>query len=213
MSPFALIRSVPIPLGASPMVSDIAQLLRNDLERFLRRKAQLASTDTIVILTEITERNGVSTIPANSVGMCLFNLDEERIMRTPGLATIRNGERILATQPEVRLNLYLLFAAHFSDYPTALRFLGWTVAFFQTKRVFSPRNTPSMNPLASDVAVDLYAMTLEQQNYLWSILGSKYLPSVAYQVRPVVVQEAEIEAESAPVTEIQISSRDATPMT
>jgi hypothetical protein len=185
-------------------------LLRADLERFLRRKARLSTTESLVNLTHFAERNGQSPIPSNTMGMCLFNLDEERIMRTPGLAALRNGERIASTQPEVRLNVYLLFAANFATYATAIRYLGWTVAFFQTKRVFSPRNTPAMNPALSDVAVDLYAMTLEQQNYLWNILGSSYLPSVAYQVRPVVVQEAELEAEGAPVIEIDISARDAT---
>ena len=193
------------------MVSEITSILKDDLERFLRRKAHLPPTDKVVSLTRITERDGISSITANTVGMCLFNLDEERIMRTPGLASVRTGDRIVATQPEVRLNLYLLFAANFSDYETALRYLAWTIGFFQTKRIFSPRNTPTMDPAWSDLAVDLYAMTLEQQNYLWSILGAKYVPSVAYQVRPVVIQESAIETEGAPVTEIHLNPRDATP--
>ncbi|MBL9126430.1 MAG: DUF4255 domain-containing protein [Verrucomicrobiales bacterium] len=192
------------------MVSEITSILKEDLERFLRRKAHLPPTDKVVSLTRITERDGVSSIDANTVGMCLFNLDEERIMRTPGLASVRTGDRVVATQPEVRLNLYILFAANFADYQTALRFLGWTIGFFQTKRVFAPRNTPAMDAAWSELAVDLYAMTLEQQNYLWSILGAKYLPSVAYQVRPVVIQEADIEAEGAPVTELQLNPRDVT---
>ena len=32
-------------------------------------------------------------------------------------------------------------------------------------------------------------MGLEQQNHLWGYLGAKYLPSICYKVRMLVVQE------------------------
>jgi hypothetical protein len=98
----------------------------------------------------------------------------------------------------------MLLAANFDDYEQGLKYIAWTVGFFQRKRVFNQANTPGMEPEMPEMAVDLYAMTLEQQNYLWTILGAKYLPSVAYQVRPVVIQEAEIELESVPVKEIDL---------
>jgi hypothetical protein len=188
------------------MIADVAQLIRVEVDQFLRRKAQLQAGDAVVNLTRFAEDPSGGGIPKNSVGMCLFNLDEERIMRTPGLVATRVGERIEYTQPEVRLNVYLLFAANFTDYVSALRFIGWTIAFFQSKRVFSRRNTPAMPPTMAELALDLYAMTLEQQNYLWSILGAKYLPSVAYQVRPVLIQEDELTAEAEPVREVDLLS-------
>jgi hypothetical protein len=186
------------------MIADVTRLLRSELEQFLRRKAHLGAAENIVRLTHFFSGEGGAGIPNSSLGMCLFNLDEERIMRTPGLVATRNGDRISYAQPEVRLNLYLLFAANFPEYTTGLRFIGWTIAFFQSRRVFSARNTPAMPPTISDLAVDIYAMTLEQQNYLWNILGAKYLPSVAYQVRPVLIQEGEIEFEAPPVQEIDL---------
>jgi hypothetical protein len=186
------------------MIADVAQLFRRELEEYLRRRARLPASETVVSLTQFANAQGEVAIPSNQVGMCLFNIDEERIMKNQGFVAAKNGERVTYFQPEVRLNLYMLFAAHFGSYEQALRYIGWTVGFFQRKRVFSPANTPAMGFGMPEVAVDLYAMTLEQQNYLWTILGAKYLPSVAYQARPVVIQEDEIELESAPVTEIEL---------
>jgi hypothetical protein len=165
----------------------------------------------LVHLTQFADNEGASAIPTNSVGMCLFNIDEERVMKNQGFVATKNGERVTYFQPEVRLNLYMLFAVNFGNYEQSLRYIGWTIGFFQRKRVFNSANTPGMEPDMPEIAVDLYAMTLEQQNYLWTILGAKYLPSIAYQVRPVVIQEEEIEFEAAPVMEIDL--RHAPPYT
>jgi hypothetical protein len=35
--------------------------------------------------------------------------------------------------------------------------------------------------------VELYSLSLEQQNQLWGSLGAKYLPSAIYKVRLVVI--------------------------
>lgn len=187
------------------MLAEVAILFRRELEEYLRRKARLGTSETLVHLTQFANSDGGSAIPTNSVGLCLFNIDEERVMKNQGFVATKNGDRVTYFQPEVRLNLYMLFAANFpTAYDQALRYIGWTVGFFQRKRVFNSSNTPQMESDMPEVAVDLYAMTLEQQNYLWTILGAKYLPSVAYQVRPVVVQEEEIELEAAPVMEIDL---------
>lgn len=194
-------------VGLGPlMIHLVAELVRSGLEDFLRRKAGTGPTTDIVTLRQFADAQGEVAIPANRVGMCLFNIDEERIMKNQGYVTVRNGDRVSYAQPEVRLNLYMLLAAHFGTYDEALKHIGWTIAFFQRKRVFTPENTPTMAAGTPEIAIDLYPMTLEQQNYLWTILGIKYLPSVAYQLRPVVVQEDELEREARPVSRLELQT-------
>ncbi len=188
------------------MLAEVLEVLRVDLEQFLRRKAALGPSRDVVQLVNFASGRDQLAIPADTVGMCLFNIDEERIMKSPGLIPNRNGGRVTMVQPEVRLSLYLLFAANWRVYSEAVKFIGWTVGFFQGKRVFNRGNTPSMTADMSELAVDLYAMTLEQQNYLWAMMGIRYLPSVAYQVRPVVIQESQTEFEQVPVLEIDIEA-------
>ncbi len=189
------------------MISQVSELLRAEVNSFIRQRAQLTGDQARVELTHF-EREGKLAIKASTVGMCIFNLDEERVMKTPGLAATRVGDRITYVQPEVRLNLYILFAANFGDYLESLKHIGWITGFFQGKRVFEASNSPSAPAGLEPLAVDMYPMSLEQQNYLWSILGVHYLPSVAYQVRPVVIQENRAEFEQRPVleTDIRLSS-------
>lgn len=185
------------------MIAQVAELLRSEVDSFVRRQAQLTTSTARVELTHF-EREGKLAIKASTVGMCIFNLDEERVMKTPGFAPVRNGDRITYVQPEVRLNVYFLFAANFTDYAESLKHIAWIIGFFQTKRVFEAANTPAAPAGFEPLAVDLYPMSLEQQNYLWSILGVHYLPSVAYQVRPVVIQERRAEFEQRPVLETDV---------
>ena len=44
-----------------------------------------------------------------------------------------------------------------------------------------------------------------QQNHLWGALGAKYLPSVIYKVRMIVIQEA-LKADEQPPIKIIVAS-------
>ena len=182
-------------------------LLRDEAQEHLRIRGKLASNESVVELDRFVDPLGQVALPDDTIGLTLFNIDEERVMKSPGrIARHANGS-IEYLQPEVRLNLYILFAANFGTYSEGLKFLSYVISYFQKKRVISHQNTPKLDPRIAELAVDLYAMTLEQQNYLWSILGGKYLPSVAYQVRPVLIQDEEVELEAKPVMELQIRNQ------
>lgn len=186
------------------MIPQVIELLVGELQDHLRVRGRLAPGEERIIATRFQNPDGSSALPNDRVGLCLFNVDEERIMKTQNRIVSLVDGQVTYTQPEVRLNLYLLFAANFARYDTALQHIEWVVAYFQSKRVFTPANSPRMPAGLNELAVDLYSLTLEQQNYLWSILGAKYLPSVAYQIRPVLVQDDKIDANGAPVLEIQL---------
>ena len=50
--------------------------------------------------------------------------------------------------------------------------------------------------------VEMISLTFEQQNHMWGTLGAKYLPSVLYKVRMLVVQRS-AEAPASLVSEVQ----------
>ncbi|EPB65583.1 hypothetical protein ANCCEY_15351, partial [Ancylostoma ceylanicum] len=56
----------------------------------------------------------------------------------------------------------------------------------QGKNVFTPDNSPGMDPVLQKLIVDIYSYSFEQQYNFWSILGAKYLPSVLYKDFTVV---------------------------
>ena len=85
------------------------------------------------------------------------------------------------------------------------------LAFFQAKNVFNHANSPRLEPELDQLIVDLYSMTLEQQNYLWGTLGGKYLPSVAYQLRLILLQDKQLMASGLPILEVNIDGRQLEP--
>jgi hypothetical protein len=82
----------------------------------------------------------------------------------------------------------VLYANH-SDHREALVLLSYIVQFFQAKNVFDNQESPQLGEDIEKLVVDLYSLTFEQQNQMWASLGAKYLPSVVYRVRMVIVNE------------------------
>lgn len=155
----------------------------------------------------------------------LVNIEEERIAKSqrfyrnlddPAVkGNISNGRKY---NPEIRLNLYVLFTyttdsvseddnASTASYEKALRVISNVVGCFQKKNVFTTENTAgSGNELDASIGtliVELTNYSLLETNHLWGYLGAKYMPSVLYKVRMLVVQEsAETVARRIETTEV-----------
>lgn len=109
-------------------------------------------------------------------------------------------------QPEIYLNIYILFGANKSDYGMALQRVSQVIAFFQRKFVFSPANTPGLDPLNIDKLVfDLYSTSFEELNQLWGVMGGKYIPSVVYKMRLAMIQDS-IDEPTGIVREIEMGT-------
>ena len=83
------------------------------------------------------------------------------------------------------------------------------ISFFQAKNVFTPDNSPSMvdfDPRLKKIIVDLYSYSFEQLYNFWSVVGTKYLPSVLYRIRMVTFQEDEFTGSDIPIEKIGIKS-------
>ncbi|NTU52234.1 MAG: DUF4255 domain-containing protein [Chlorobiaceae bacterium] len=122
----------------------------------------------------------------NHVLLTLVNLSEEASMKNiPGTYVVNNLETRY-DNPPVNLNLYLLFSVCMPNYEHALIYLSHIITFFQGKYSFTRQNSVTMvEGLPDDfhIILDLYSLTFEQSNYLWSTLGGKQHPFVCYKVR------------------------------
>jgi hypothetical protein len=123
------------------------------------------------------------------LGVTLVNIEEDRINRAID-PYINTDEGIQRVNPQLKLNLFVLFTANFdSNYTESLKFISYVIRFFQGKSVFTTENTPALDPEVKKIIVELHPMSFEQQNYLWGMVGGKYLPSALYKFRLLVVQE------------------------
>jgi hypothetical protein len=193
------------------MIYHALDVLKCELGDFLKSLPELnISESQVVELSNVAKEDGTVAISNNRLGMSLVNIEEERIVRDVSPYRTNPDNSVSHLNPEVRLNLMLLFSAHFGVYDTSLRFIAGVIRFFQKKSVFTPDNSPTMDGIERLVA-ELYPLNLEQQNNLWGALGAKYLPSVLYKVRAISIQEGQIRDQQAPITTIEIVGRGKEP--
>ena len=56
--------------------------------------------------------------------------------------------------------------------------------------------------------MEVYSMPIEQQNYLWGALGAKYLPSVLYRLRLVVMNDERVHENQPAVSAVKTTLED-----
>ncbi len=192
------------------MIDKALKVLLAEVSDHLKRQPDLTVANPVQ-LANVTKDDGTVAVPKESVGLTLINIEEERINKPQTTTrTVADGQ-VVVLNPDLHLNLYLLFSANFTDYLTSTRYLSAIIGLFQGQNVFTPESAPSMDPGIERLVVDLYSLNLEQQNHLWGYLGGKYLPSVVYKARLVRIQENLVRREGAPIDHITTTGRDARP--
>lgn len=185
------------------MIDKALNVLKNEVKAFIMSKADERTGEEKVHLTAITDDQGKLAIPLDSVGLSLINIEEDRITKAQLPHIIKNQERPAYTNPSINLNLYIIFAANFKNYPESLKFISYIISCFQAKMVFTPIDTPDLAPCIEKLIVELNTQTPEQQHFIWGIIGSGYLPSVVYKVRMITVQEGRIIKEGTGIETIK----------
>lgn len=184
------------------MIHDALQFLKDHLNTYLHEKSdgtpEAPREDHVVFL------DGAQMDPvifrSNAVTALLINLEEEPTLRAPDRYTrpAPDGSRY-KVQPDVRLNLYVLFVARFTDYANALKSLSMIIQYFQAHRVFNQQNAPDLSEAIEQLIVELVTLPFAEQNEVWNALRTAYHPSVLYRVKMIVFQD--MEPEEMPVIE------------
>jgi hypothetical protein len=132
------------------------------------------------------------TFRAGGVSLLLLNLEEEHTLRPPDLyrRTAPSGSQE-SVQPEIRLNLFVLFVARYPKYVDALNALSLVISFFQRRRLFTREDAPELGETIERLVVELVTLPFAQQNEVWNALRVSYHPSVLYRVKMVVFRDQE----------------------
>ena len=145
--------------------------------------------------------------------MLFRSLEEERREGKRPHYIPTDDKQYLKLNPPVELDLSVLFIAHKQDYGTALRDLSSVISFFQANPVFDQEKNPSLNAavlepnnkpwqLVERLVFTLHTLSFEQQNNLWAMLGSKYIPSVLYKMKMITVFDTKGKEKTPAITEM-----------
>ncbi len=179
------------------MIDSVLKFLRDNLNASFKEAASNGGEPEVVSFVAGDKIGDSVTFALGHVSLLLVKLEEENTLRPadPYARMAGNGTR-QRVQPEIRLNLHVLFVAHFADYALSLRWLSQVVSYFQNHRVFTAANSPALNGQIEQLTVELITLPFAEQNEVWGALRTSYRPSVLYRVRAVVFRDTAAEAES-----------------
>jgi hypothetical protein len=142
-------------------------------------------------ISEIINDNAGNDINADVI-ISLINIEENRISRDPSNFIRKQDGGIIMKNPAVHLYLTLLFTSvrrTAGAYGQSLQDLQNVMGVFQKKYVFDHINTPGLNAGIEKLILDMVSLNLQQLHEIWSVLGGRYFPSVAYRVRMVTIDD------------------------
>jgi hypothetical protein len=141
--------------------------------------SRFQSNENLAVLSSLANPDG--TLPPgieNKIVLTLINVEREASANGSSWPMRQLQEGFGRVSPPLGLNLLVLVTASFSsNYGEGLKVLSNVAGFFQSK--------PSFNAQSSAT----FPHSIHEVNNVWSILGAKYMPSIAYKVRMLVVQE------------------------
>ncbi|WP_448699253.1 DUF4255 domain-containing protein [Mucilaginibacter sp. AW1-3] len=166
------------------MIYEALSCLTDEINEYFRNKLRI-SEDKAVLSGIISQDGTVAIQGENKVVITLVNIEKEN---TGGAA----GNTFTNKSTALNINLYVLFSAYFgsNNYPEALRFLSFIIAYFQYKNVFTPANTPRLDKGIDKLVFEMATITPEQLNNVWGSLGAKYMPSIIYKMRMLTFDES-----------------------
>lgn len=128
------------------MIDKALSFIAEELNNYLKTKSVNYSHEKVLLLN-LTALDGTTDhLQSASIIVSLVNIEEEKILKSqlPGKINQLNG--LAKFNPEINLNLYVLFAANFGDnYNEALKFISYVVGFFQASNAFSSNTYPALD--------------------------------------------------------------------
>ncbi|MDB4533895.1 DUF4255 domain-containing protein [Vicingaceae bacterium] len=184
------------------MISSAVGSIVDELNEFIKTRFRL--DEDRVILSNLVNADGSSAIKEdNKIVVSIVNIQEERLATPQGHGAISIGSK----QP-IYLNLFLLFSTHFNEKlnQESLRFISAVIGFFQSRRVFTPGDTPSLDASIEKLVMEIYNLDFKDQSSIYSTLGAKYTPSIIYKMRMVAIDEGLMDYSAGLITERDANS-------
>jgi len=169
------------------MIADVVGFLRDRLNQTFPRDSSGGSAEDLFVYVGSSKDDSVN-FTSNAVSVLLVRTEEETALRPPDRhAQVAVDGVHRRVEPEIRMNLFLLFVARFpDDYGLSLQHLSRLVRYFQNHRVFNHDNSPELNVHVPQLVLELVTPSFSEQNEIWGALRVSYQPSALYRVRMVV---------------------------
>lgn len=166
------------------MIDRSLQLVCDRLNAHL--SAVFSVPEDLVALSPLSDAEGKPATEArNRLVLFLTNIAEDTVPRRGGPA--RSSE--IGSARPIHLDIYFMLASgHDADiYGEGLKLISAALMFFQANPVMNPRNTPEMPDGLSQLSIEIANLRVEEIGQLWGNLGGRYVPSIMFKMRSVLI--------------------------
>jgi hypothetical protein len=188
------------------MIGDVLVFLKNSLNAYFGIGASppTSAEDQVVFLSG--QKLDPLTFALGKVSVLLINIEEENTLRKPDpyLRIDSNGTH-QRVNPDIRLNLFVLFVVHYNDYEDSLRSLSRVITYFQKHRVFTHQSAPDLPQNVEKLVIELVTLPFAQQNEVWNSLRVTYHLSVLYKIKMVIFTDDQ-PTTSPEITEVNVQT-------
>ncbi len=169
------------------MIDSVLSFITSELNSYFRTRF-LVAEDKVILSSFVELDGGFSEKCNDKVIVSLINIEEDAYLRK-NISYAPTGTS--SERPAQVLNLYVLCAASFNNYNESLKFISGVIAYFQGKPVLTHANSPTLPAGIEKLIPELQKVSHQDMNYIWGMLGTKYLPCVLYKVKVMTINEGE----------------------
>lgn len=162
------------------MIKESLTFVVNLLDQYLQNSS--SSGEPVAKLTSVDTNEEAN----KGVSVSLISIEEDRVNPPQGRRGSQSEHVNLYIEP-IKLNLFILISASFSDYGKALEKLDEVIKFFLLNSAISSEQQPEMPEPLKLLRFEMVSTSLDQSKDIWSFLGGKYIPSVVYRIRGVYI--------------------------
>ncbi|MEO9651745.1 MAG: DUF4255 domain-containing protein [Roseobacter sp.] len=148
--------------------------------------AVFSVSDDFVSIGPLSDAEGKPTAEArNRLTMFLTNIAQDSVPRS----SVSRGALADGKTPPFHLDIYFMLASGHDPeiYGEGLKLISAALMFFQANPVMNPRTTPEMPAGLSQLSIEIANLKVEEIGQLWGNLGGRYVPSVMFKIRSVMI--------------------------
>ena len=180
------------------MIYEVLQTLTDNLNIYFRTKLKIQE-DKAELSAIINQDGSFASLSENKVLVTLLNIEKEPF----------SASSQIAGRQKLSLNLLVIFSCHFSNsnYSEGIRFLDLIITYFEENYTLEAQNIYDGN---NKIKIEIETSNIDNVHNIWATIGAKYLPSVVYKLRMIVVDSNNISAFTPAVQKApELSSNDA----
>jgi len=165
-------------------VRHIASELNQHLQKLFYISEDIVTVDHIGHHTETPNQQ-------NRLVLSLININEDKTPTRANQARQAGAYQTVGASTPLNLDLHLLISAQFKpeNYQESLKFITYTIDFFQKNITFTPENSPTLKGEIEQLIMSMETLDIQDWNALWDSMGCRSMPAVMYSAKMLTHNE------------------------